>query len=354
VVCVANLFGAGLRFRHRGLPAIGTPEGNRLDSALCSLMGLLGGALMLIAAPMVAQTAVLLGCGIATFMLAAWAWLTPATAPDLVRQAYTAVLAIPITVIATAVCESSGVPLGASIVLFPVLIIACLRRARHAAFQLVWAVLVYGGYQFATLPPSAAVVGALAGGLMISMVSVMAITLRGALDRVVVELREQSQRDSLTGLLNRNGLYRTLAAWQEPTGSVILLDIDHFKQVNDVHGHQTGDETLAWFAAVLSRHVRPEDCCARLGGEEFVVIVRDGTAAAARRAEAIRAAVAAESRTLTAPVTVSAGVAYGGLDDLSPLMARADKALYSAKQNGRNRVELDGLAVPGPSPATTA
>jgi diguanylate cyclase (GGDEF)-like protein len=307
-------------------------------------MAVLGGALMLVAAPLVHQTVVMLACGIGTLLLAVWAWTTPAAAPDLARQAYTAVLAIPITVIATAVCETAGVPLGSSVVLFPVLVVACLRRARQAAFQVVWAALMYGGYQFATLTPSAATVGALTGGLMISMVSAMAITLRAALDRVVVELQEQGQRDSLTGLLNRHGLHRTLATWKDTTGTLVLLDIDHFKQVNDVHGHQTGDDTLAWFAALLSRELRPGDCCARLGGEEFVVLVSGSTDAAATWAERIRTAVATEARTLRAPITVSAGVAYGALDDISALMARADKALYQAKANGRNRVELAGLA----------
>jgi two-component system cell cycle response regulator len=158
--------------------------------------------------------------------------------------------------------------------------------------------------------------------------------------------------DGLTGLYNRRYLLPHLAALLE-TGkgasrplSLLLLDIDHFKGVNDLHGHAAGDEVLVEFAQRLSRGLRGIDLAARLGGEEFVVALIDTRLDEALDiADRLRAAMADEpfpipdSQTgLT--VTVSIGVAEARRED-SPtsLLRRADAALYRAKRLGRNRVE---------------
>jgi diguanylate cyclase (GGDEF)-like protein len=120
--------------------------------------------------------------------------------------------------------------------------------------------------------------------------------------------------------------------------SLLLVDIDHFKRLNDEHGHQVGDDVLRDVARVLSAHARAGDVAARYGGEEFALILADtDLEAAALAAERLRKAVAAGS---TVPVTVSIGAAsfprHGatGFD----LIQTADSALYAAKTRGRNRV----------------
>ncbi|GGK99410.1 GGDEF domain-containing protein [Deinococcus radiotolerans] len=171
--------------------------------------------------------------------------------------------------------------------------------------------------------------------------------------RLKQSLREQSVRDALTGLYNRRHLddvgERELA-WSRRHGvplSVLLLDIDHFKQFNDQHGHLFGDEVLRQVGAELERRVRTEDVLCRYGGEEFVLLMQDCAApVAVERAETLRQAVqglqvqGAEGR--AEPVTVSIGVATaapGQVARLDDLIRRADLALYRAKEAGRNRTE---------------
>jgi len=327
-------------------PAIGSPAGNRLDATVAAIMCVAGGLVMLAVTGLVPHHGLMAGAGGASVLVGIWAWCTPASAPVWARQAYT-VVAVAVTVVATAAAElSTELRLGPAVLLCPILVIACLRRARHALPQLAWGTVAYSGYLFTTVPPAAAVTGVLAVGLSLTMVSTMAILLRGSLDRVVQGWQHQAERDPLTGLLNRRGLRRELADGPSaPTGAATLLDLDHFKLVNDVHGHHEGDDTLIWFAELLTRFLQHGDRCARLGGEEFIVVRPGATAdATVTWAEQVRAAVAAESGRRRAPITVSAGVSYGPLDDLTQLLDRADRALYRAKSAGRNRVER---ATPG-------
>ncbi|HET7488492.1 MAG TPA: sensor domain-containing diguanylate cyclase [Acidimicrobiales bacterium] len=158
------------------------------------------------------------------------------------------------------------------------------------------------------------------------------------------EIRRMATTDGLTGLANRRtfdeSLERELAAAVrrgEPCG-LILVDVDHFKAVNDTHGHQTGDQVLQVVGAALRSAAREMDVPARYGGEEFVVIVPGcAPAQAVEVAERLRAAVA--SGPLPIPITVSAGVASfpADADDGAGLVAAADAALYRAKRQGRNR-----------------
>ena len=128
--------------------------------------------------------------------------------------------------------------------------------------------------------------------------------------------------------------------------SVLILDLDHFKQVNDLHGHQAGDEVLRHAARQIIRHTRSSDLVCRYGGEEFVVVLPGvAPAQAAERAEALRAALEvapARFGVLTLPLTASFGVA--GLTDQADrpdrLIGVADRALYEAKAQGRNRVVM--------------
>jgi diguanylate cyclase (GGDEF)-like protein len=170
--------------------------------------------------------------------------------------------------------------------------------------------------------------------------------------------------DSLTGLPNKrsvtDALKRTFAQatmTKSPLG-LLLLDLDHFKQVNDQHGHGAGDQVLASVGAALRSVLRVRDFAGRYGGEEFAVLLPDtGTPAALEIAERIRAAIAEITLPGTdVPVTVSVGVA--GFPDHASTLGRlerlADAALYVAKRQGRNRVELasveTGPDLPVPAP----
>ncbi|HMK89228.1 MAG TPA: PleD family two-component system response regulator [Methylocystis sp.] len=157
--------------------------------------------------------------------------------------------------------------------------------------------------------------------------------------------------DTLTGLNNRRFLDTHLAAALDHAAhfgrplSLMIIDVDHFKAVNDTYGHDAGDEVLKALARRMRRVVRNADLVCRLGGEEFVIVMQDTPLpAACRIAERIRSAVQSEPFKIdaagtTIPVTTSIGLAERG-GDANPdaLLRRADKALYHSKNEGRNRV----------------
>ena len=164
-----------------------------------------------------------------------------------------------------------------------------------------------------------------------------------------VQLREQATRDSLTGLFNRRYLEETLhaalasARREHYPVSMIMLDIDHFKQINDTWGHDVGDRVLREVSALLKAQVRAGDIACRYGGEEFIVVLPNASPDVAyRRAEAIRKACRS-MRVLegvnTITCTVSLGVASSPMNaqTAQELTRAADGALYVAKANGRNR-----------------
>lgn len=171
----------------------------------------------------------------------------------------------------------------------------------------------------------------------------------------VETIQTTSRTDQLTGLCNRRHLmaegYRILsvALRAGKPCSCLMVDIDHFKEVNDTHGHPIGDKYLIHIAGCIASAVRESDMVARFGGEEFVVIAPNASLEEARTlAGRIRAAVAATPLDI-GPIhlanTVSVGVAeydpepQFGANILEDMIEKADKALYRAKQHGRNRVE---------------
>ena len=158
--------------------------------------------------------------------------------------------------------------------------------------------------------------------------------------------RDDAVVDRMTGLFNRKTLADRFAAAQREAraadGSVglVMVDVDHFKAINDTHGHDRGDQVLQQLADRLRTTLRDTDVPYRVGGEEFVVLLPGRDAESAQRvAERIRAAVAAEPLA-GLPVTVSAGVVSAAGEELTlpELMRAADAALYRAKDAGRNRV----------------
>jgi diguanylate cyclase (GGDEF)-like protein len=166
-------------------------------------------------------------------------------------------------------------------------------------------------------------------------------------------LRLSALYDPLTGALNRRGLHSELRARVEPMPAgdglaVLALDLDHFKTINDLHGHETGDQVLQRFSETVRGCIRGEDLFARLGGEEFVVVLPDSSADSARRmAERIRGEVEALDFAPHGPslrLTVSLGVGTStGPQPFPALMRTADQALYEAKRLGRNQVQVRGL-----------
>jgi diguanylate cyclase (GGDEF)-like protein len=174
-----------------------------------------------------------------------------------------------------------------------------------------------------------------------------ALALRNA--RLLGENERLATRDSLTGLANRRlfdeSLHREVARSQRlgTPLSLLVLDVDHFKQVNDTYGHQTGDGVLREVADALVANTKNFDVAARYGGDEFVVLLpgcsRDD---ALRVAERVRNSIARAVG--EAPVTISAGIATvpDNANDAERLMAAADAALYDAKRTGRDRVTSSG------------
>ena len=161
--------------------------------------------------------------------------------------------------------------------------------------------------------------------------------------------------DPLTGIYNRRYLDTHLAALLADTAertkavSLLILDVDFFKKINDKHGHAAGDEVLKEVAARVADRLRGFDTFARFGGEEFVVVMPEtGLDMAAGVAERIRAAIAETPIPVhgkeSVSVTVSIGVAMSGHEETpEAVLERADRALYRAKDNGRDRVEIDGM-----------
>ena len=182
----------------------------------------------------------------------------------------------------------------------------------------------------------------------------------------------QSTRDALTKIYSRGHFDVVLNAEfsrtrrelehgpdsTEPTVSLIMADLDHFKSINDTFGHQAGDNILQSVADALSTHLRDYDTLARYGGEEFVVLLPNtGKTKAAEVADRLRAEVEKLPVPFRKePVTISLGVATfpGDAGNLRELIRQADNALYGSKRAGRNRVTLAGAPNPGPPPASSS
>ncbi len=163
------------------------------------------------------------------------------------------------------------------------------------------------------------------------------------------ELHIEAERDFLTGAGNRRAFDSKLISYAaerrpQPEACLLLLDLDHFKQVNDQHGHPAGDQVLRRLCDVLRHHTRVTDEIFRYGGEEFAIIANGASLrAAGKLAETLRSAVATAPLLDGHPITASIGVApmpRGGL--ASEWLEQADKMLYAAKEGGRNMVRLAG------------
>lgn len=167
----------------------------------------------------------------------------------------------------------------------------------------------------------------------------------GKLRRRLKKAQTEARRDALTGLANRRQLMEYLQVLPKKPACLLLLDLDHFKHINDTYGHPLGDEVLMAIGARLKAHTRGEDLIARIGGEEFAAVLPGvGGKRAYGVAEELRQALANEPLATSSgkiAVTMSVGVAARRLSEsIDNWLQRADQALYQAKNNGRNRTEL--------------
>ena len=184
-------------------------------------------------------------------------------------------------------------------------------------------------------------------------------------EKLLELLFERASRDGMTGLYNR-AYYLDQVRYQMVQGlsqgcglGIVLMDIDHFKKVNDSHGHGAGDDVLRGVARILQESVRGDDMVARYGGEEFIMALTTSDGSNAMRiAEAIRSTLAGRAIPTSGVelrVTASFGVAFappGQFLEVAGLIEAADRALYLAKQCGRNWVARDPWSVSTPTHAT--
>lgn len=166
-----------------------------------------------------------------------------------------------------------------------------------------------------------------------------------ALSKRLEDAESQARSDPLTGLSNRRKLTEFLSTLEDEPASFIMLDIDHFKSINDTYGHDAGDEILTLLATLLTESTRETDMVARLGGEEFCVVLPEMDVNQAYHvAEKIRQAVeiyAFETEQGKVDVSISLGVAQHKEEEPhTAWIKRADQALYQSKRGGRNRVTM--------------
>ena len=251
-----------------------------------------------------------------------------------------------------------------------VLIVRALWSDRVTRSGRAWRLLL-GGVAVILLVLALRAIVALAGGDLLAMpqsgshphwvqivtfVALMATSLLGSIgfllmvkERTDREVMHLAMTDSLTGVPNRRALMehaeRALAQRHSRHLALLMIDVDHFKRINDAYGHPAGDEILRQVAGLLAGRLRGGDLVGRYGGEEFCVVALDTDADGAMKlANSLREIIA--SKVLNTeygdlPVTVSIGVSYCSTDterELKDILAEADAALYTAKANGRNQV----------------
>ncbi|WP_062517381.1 GGDEF domain-containing protein [Demequina gelatinilytica] len=202
---------------------------------------------------------------------------------------------------------------------------------------------------FVSVGPESAVFDALVGTVPITIALIVALvvvtftmTELSQAERVF-DLELRATRDSLTRLWNRPEFVRRAAlriAQRSAPTAIVVADLDHFKALNDAHGHAAGDRALAAFGSAVRHALGPRDLAGRLGGEEFALLIATSDAAAARaRVEALRVEFADAGVGEDAAPTVSCGIAFASANEpLSAALQRADEAMYQAKREGRDRV----------------
>jgi diguanylate cyclase (GGDEF)-like protein len=242
--------------------------------------------------------------------------------------------------IALAVATTQGHSDAAILYCWPVLWVAYFFSTRATAAVVAW---VAASHAVALLSMSAGTANVDRWVDVMTSIAIAAVVVRALAarnERLVEQLTAEARIDPLTELLNRRGLAERFdheiarAARAGTSLAVVAIDIDHFKRINDTHGHDAGDRALAWVANRLAEQTRGADITARTGGEEFLVVLPGaGVESAHEFAERLRQGIADHAPfQLTVSVGVAAAIAPSG-----PVLAEAaDQALYAAKRAGRN------------------
>lgn len=250
--------------------------------------------------------------------------------------------------LATAVCALAVNPLGP----YPVLYAGLCWYASYfftraqAACHIAWVAVLYAAVVASQQAAGRAVWLWLIVVCGLGAASAVVLIVRDRTEGLVAQLLEAARTDPLTGLLNRRGFEELFdielerAERSQTSLSIVMVDLDHFKRVNDRLGHSAGDRALQRLALTLDRSKRRIDTAARLGGEEFALLLPDtGDRGAHTLAERMRAAVKLAFAADRLELTVSLGVATFPLDGrrASELLGAVDRALYQAKAQGRDR-----------------
>lgn len=284
--------------------------------------------------------------------------------PRLPRQALATLGPLGALLIAFALSQTIEYGDGAILYVWPALWMSVFYGTRGAVFVVAWIGLVHG-VALVTLPDGHANLARwIDVEMAVTVVVVVVRVLAARSERLLRRLAEEARVDPLTGLLNRRGfdervsLELARALRTRSSLALVAFDLDRFKRVNDEYGHETGDRVLARVGEVIADEVRAFDVAARIGGEEFVVVLPDADASTARPfAERVRQAIGeperdlrdeARTRGAVPVVTVSGGVACAAAPiDIERLLGDADRALYRAKHAGRDRIVVDdGCAAP--------
>jgi diguanylate cyclase (GGDEF)-like protein len=294
--------------------------------------------------------------------LAVWQWAGPGTTAALVVVGDLVYVVVALT---TTDPMLYAPPL---MMLFTCFAAAWFLGPRALALHMVLVVLACSAALSRNYPdPAALTVQVIVNSVVLDMVTLAVFMLRRRVQRLLAETQALSSTDPLTGLANRRWLVaQAPRIWRQARRdgqrvAGLVLDLDHFKRLNDDFGHAVGDAVLREVAAALSATVRPADVLARTGGEELVVLGLVGDPSeASQLAERLRTAVSASSAVAEHTVTVSIGVAMappGPVDEVTDalwrLIDRADAAMYEAKRTGRDRV-IVAAGAPAPRPRDPA
>jgi diguanylate cyclase (GGDEF)-like protein len=230
--------------------------------------------------------------------------------------------------------------------IWPIVLSAYFLQRRQAVGMFVLTAAGFGIALVGWVTPDARMIQWVSVVVVTAVLAVLVVALKEGLEGTLTRLRVLAAHDPLTGALNRrafgDALTAAVARLERGEGgcAVAVLDIDHFKRINDAHGHAVGDEALRHLTALLTERTRANDVVGRLGGEEFAVLL-DGTDAdgAIVFADDLRRALAA-GRDERPAFTVSVGVAEldPGEEAAERMLVAADRALYAAKEAGRDRV----------------
>ncbi len=277
-------------------------------------------------------------------------WLSP----KLPRLALAALGPLGTALIGVAVATTTGYHDAAVLYMWPAVWTAFFFGTWGTAFIVAWTGVVHGAVLLSLPPEQSNIDRWIDVTAAVLVVAVVVHALAARSEKLLSRLVDEARVDPLTELLNRRGLEERMdaevarAAREDMPLGAVAFDLDHFKQVNDEHGHEIGDRVLVWLGALLKEQARGVDVAARVGGEEFLVLLPGADHAAAEVfAERVRRAVAASGAESgrsrvglsdSLRVTVSAGVSSAMAPIHGPaLLAEADQALYAAKRGGRNQ-----------------